>query len=691
MADVTGEVPESSTDDIELGVPTGAELSEGAAGRLPNVDRREANREDLLDDGESGASPYAAHARRLVVYAAKAAVVLGLLGIFAVQAPAMPPIAIALIWSALSAACSLGTVHQCVMRKLRRQIEFKEGGRAARFNNGRTLCFIVSFVVSAIGVASLMFAVATWDAVQWCLAVAAVPLLAVASHVVGNRLKEEFEPAFWASRSLLVGVGITLAALVVGALVISAIEPTPQVTSAAQAFKEAPQPFDGSPSALMSEAGRLIALVDGLSSFGLSQAAVVNLALYRVVHGVLMLASFGALVGIFATCLLDPAELKRVFLPLEAAKDPSRPQPLMCRYVAAACVAPAVLAVGFLAADHAAAYAVQTQEVTAAEAFVRDQVDLAVFVLDGQYYEYQGVQDLMSETSEKAAQLEADARAELVPLVNGFFDGCLGNVDAFLDWYYSLLGDYEQLAMQIAQYVAGSTDDYAVEQLTSHLEDGFDDAGLSEKWAGYQEQAAALEDDFYARMAELKFEDDVPDWLVKKSEVIEREDLLKVFAPAQSFMSREMRVVAGGTAGVATGVATKTLVSKAADKGFFKGLTKLVEKVAAKVGTRAAEAAVGSAIGGAVGAVGGSAVPVAGTAVGGAAGAVAGAAIVTGVGIGVDYGLLKVDELLNRDAYRQEIVDSIEDARAEMLATIEPADEGGENEGVASDSDSLAE
>ena len=192
-------------------------------------------------------------------------------------------------------------------------------------------------------------------------------------------------------------------------------------------------------------------------------------------------------------------------------------------------------------------------------------------------------------------------------------------------------------------------------------------------------------------MAELKFEDDVPDWLVKKSEVIEREDLLKVFAPAQSFMSREMRVVAGGTAGVATGVATKTLVSKAADKGFFKGLTKLVEKVAAKVGTRAAEAAVGSAIGGAVGAVGGSAVPVAGTAVGGAAGAVAGAAIVTGVGIGVDYGLLKVDELLNRDAYRQEIVDSIEDARAEMLATIEPADEGGENEGVASDSDSLAE
>lgn len=128
MADVTGEVPESSTDDIELGVPTGAELSEGAAGRLPNVDRREANREDLLDDGESGASPYAAHARCLVVYAAKAAVVLGLLGIFAVQAPAMPPIAIALIWSALSTACSLGTVHQCVMRKLRRQIDSKRAG-----------------------------------------------------------------------------------------------------------------------------------------------------------------------------------------------------------------------------------------------------------------------------------------------------------------------------------------------------------------------------------------------------------------------------------------------------------------------------------------------------------------------------------------------------------------------------------
>ena len=69
----------------------------------------------------------------------------------------------------------------------------------------------------------------------------------------------------------------------------------------------------------------------------------------------------------------------------------------------------------------------------------------------------------------------------------------------------------------------------------------------------------------------------------------------------------------------------------------------------------------GSAVGGAVGAVGGPVGVVAGIAAGGVA------------GVGVDYGLLKLDEFWNRETYRDEVVQTIEDARAEMLAVVQGA------------------
>ena len=51
-------------------------------------------------------------------------------------------------------------------------------------------------------------------------------------------------------------------------------------------------------------------------------------------------------------------------------------------------------------------------------------------------------------------------------------------------------------------------------------------------------------------------------------------------------------------------------------------------------------------------------------------GNVAGAAVALGVGILMDFAIIKIDELMNREAYRQEIIDTIEESRAEALAVL---------------------
>lgn len=71
--------------------------------------------------------------------------------------------------------------------------------------------------------------------------------------------------------------------------------------------------------------------------------------------------------------------------------------------------------------------------------------------------------------------------------------------------------------------------------------------------------------------------------------------------------------------------------------------------------SRAAGGVVGAAIGTAAGPVG----------------TILGAAAGTAASIGVDYALLKVDESQNRESYKEQITDAIEEERAEVLSLLE--------------------
>lgn len=646
-------------------------------------------------------------------YAIKAAAVVALLFLFSRVAAWAPGWCVAVVWAACSVLLAAGITYHAVVKKTINQAALHAGGMLGRINGGRTFRLIAAFIVSAVGVAGLLVASVGWDAWQWGLAVAAVPLFLLVYMLVDKVVGKEAALLFRASLGVRVSACITGALLLVASFALLAAQPTPEVTSATEAFLSAENPFASSPSTIMSEAGLAVSYADALSTYGLSRLGELNAFGRYCAQTLLLVSSIFGLAGLLGTCALDLRELKRVFLPLEkigteqetmAGVDRStgtaRPA-LLKAPVVAAVVVPLVLIGAFVASDSALAQMKSADELTPAENLVREAFGTTAYVLDGKYYDQQQVQTLMEETTVKTAALSENARNDLVPLVNAVFDARVANVDSYLDWYYSLGADYERLG----NLITGTIESFVADQLTESLEAGVDDSEFVSTLQGYVDQAAAINAEYEEGLANSELIG-IPEWLLTSTEAITADFLSGPIEPTQRLLDAGERfgisATVGGVGGIAAGVATSKAVggaaekaatktaekaavsvsgdaaekaagkqaAKAAEKAVTKNIgSKIVEKAAGKAFFKAIVSRIGSMLGsrGVGAAVGGAAGTLVGPGVGTAVGIAAGAAI----GVGVDYGLLMLDEAQNRESYKAEIIEAIEEERAEALAQIE--------------------
>ena len=223
-------------------------------------------------------------AARWALYAAKAALLVGVLYALGHYAGTLPPAVIAVAWAVLSAASMLGMAYHHVVRKTLKQYAYEADGRLSKLNNGRSVCLIVAFLVSAVFVASLMLEVPKWGALEWGITGAGALAYPLVFLLARRLLRGEYRPAFRASKA------VWWSTLVVGALLCAAYlatcltQPAGEFDSAAEAFDSVARPFEGSPSALMREADLLTAFGDGLVAFGISKAAETSGALYVVLR-----------------------------------------------------------------------------------------------------------------------------------------------------------------------------------------------------------------------------------------------------------------------------------------------------------------------------------------------------------------------------------------------------------------------
>ena len=646
-------------------------------------------------------------------YAIKAAAVVALLFLFSRVAAWAPGWCVAVVWAACSVLLAVGITYHAVVKKTINQAALHAGGMLGRINGGRTFRVIAAFIVSAVGVAGLLVASVGWDAWQWGLAVAAVPLFLLVNMLVDKVVGKEAALLFRASLDVRASSCITGALLFVVSFVLFAAQPTPEVTSATEAFLSAENPFASSPSTIMSEAGLAVSYADALSTYGLSRLGELNAFGRYCAQTLLLVSSIFGLAGLLGTCALDLRELKRVFLPLEkigarqekmarVSRGAGAPQPIFLKApIVAAVAAPLILVGAFVASDSALAQMKAADELTPAENLVREAFGITAYVLDNKYYDQQQVQALMEEMTVKSAALSEDARNDLIPLINEAFDVRVANVDSYLDWYYSLGADYERLG----NLITGTIESFVADQLTSSLEAGVDDSEYLSTLQSYVDQAAALKAEYEEGLANSELVG-IPEWLLTSTEAITADFLSGPIEPTQRLLDAGERfgisATVGGAGGIAAGVATSKAVGGAAEKAATKSAekaaasvagdaaekaagkqaaktaekaasksigSKIVEKASSKAFFKAIVSRIGSMIGsrGVGAAVGGAAGTLVGPGVGTAVGIAAGAAI----GVGVDYGLLMLDEAQNRESYKAEIIESIEEERAEVLAQIE--------------------
>ncbi len=617
-------------------------------------------------------------ARHWAWYAVKALGLFCLLGAVAVFGSRMHALGVALLWVLLSCISALGCAYFRVIRKESRHYLYEPGRLLARWNGGRIIAFAIAFVAAAMCVSGLFSDVFRWKALDWGIAASAAIFYPAAFFALRHFVGDQFSEAFRRASITRAAIWATIAYLCIACAIASFASPVADYPSAYAAFAAAQQEFGDSPVELLRQLGILSSLADGLANWGTSQAAGASPYLYaalKITLGVLSLAAVGSMLG---ACSISASEFRRMFADFSAASfDSSLPDSvpgkaadasaiagagiasvrlasansaLRRRYIVAAACMPVVLLAAFLGANAQLQQAHDRGELSFVENIARGAVGCAVYVLDGKTYDAQAMQAALDDASAKMSELSDEAKEALVPLVNASFDARVSNVDAYLDDYYSLPADYERLA----SLVGGNIEEFVAQRLQEKLDAGIDDSELSAKLAEYDEQKQVIAGQFEEAKAACEI-DGFPEWLITSKEALDQTLVDNALEPDQAILSFEQRLGVSAAAGVGVGIATKAIskkvVERAVEKQFFKNI---VSRITTVLGSRATGGVVGAAIGTAAGPVG--------TAIGIAAG--------TAASIGVDYALLKVDESQNRDSYKSQITQAIEEERSDVLSML---------------------
>ena len=247
-------------------------------------------------------------------------------------------------------------------------------------------------------------------------------------------------------------------------------------------------------------------------------------------------------------------------------------------------------------------------------------------------------------------QLAADmaygaAKEDLIKNVNKMYDDMLLNTDKYLDWYYSLSAEYGRLL----KLITGSIEEYMADKLKENLMDNISsniDFGSAEK------NIDNLQKNIDKILSENKITE--KDALYSINTNINVDDIYSL-ADIKPLLDFKERMIASTGGGLAAGAIVGTIAGKVAAKTGFKTAAKAAAKAAAG---KAASAAAGVAAG-VVSSIFTS--------------PIGGAAIGTATGVAIDKGLLKLEEAVNRDEYKNEITQSIEENRKQMLDMINKA------------------
>jgi hypothetical protein len=257
---------------------------------------------------------------------------------------------------------------------------------------------------------------------------------------------------------------------------------------------------------------------------------------------------------------------------------------------------------------------------------------------------------LSSTLDEDVGQARSHAHALAEQRIDAALDNAFGQaqkgVERYLDWYYSLAAEY----LRLGSVVIGDMDQMMSEKLQRFVVDetGFESIIESDSLALENETMLIMEGAAEAAMAQIGTK-------VRQSPCpVPSVDLTGLVNLSPDRVRATVATAAGG------GVAAKFLVAKPAAamagklaaKGTVKAAGKIFAKTAVKKGASLATTVVAGGTGTAV------------------CGPICGALAAIGTWFAVDKVVLEVDEFVNRDAMRAELLAGLTEQRAELRTQL---------------------
>ena len=363
-------------------------------------------------------------------------------------APILPVPLIPIVMVAFSAISTCGALYYTVVKRLRRQYELNAEGQLSRLNRKwmwKLVGFLLLFLASAF---FFLLEAPKWDALEWALTWAAIPIYFAVFLFAEKRLKKEFGPRFYKARAMKWSFWIVGVALCIAYAALSLLLPSADYSSLSEAYQLAPKPFEGSPSALMDEVGELSSLMDGIVSFGIARASEAYGPIAFICKFVVYASVFFGLVNQFGFCLLNMSEIKSEFqlLPAhderivwewegrsyeddsfreavlvaeedfteEGTDDPHGE--ILARYIIAVAVVLVASIAIFLGLNYGVEKMRETEDYTAIEQFVNDTIATTTFVVDGALEQYRTLEDYRNRIHE----LEDERNEGIAPLLDEY-------------------------------------------------------------------------------------------------------------------------------------------------------------------------------------------------------------------------------------------------------------------------------
>jgi hypothetical protein len=525
----------------------------------------------------------------------------------------------------------------------------------------RILAYIGWLLWSVIFAFLLLFYLGSAEKQEWVIFFAAIPVFAVMYAMFFPIAAREYKPYIAVHKSLAWSRWVTsLVMAVFFIMFVSGSSESRQYASLAEAVAMESQKLDGAThSILILETNRLLGFIEGLKRYALSNLYSLNGALYL---GVVFLGSllffYNVALGI-SSFMVPLPEYRRVLGRIQDTDQPP-PIPPLAWAITSAFTTFFIFFIYVPSTVYVDAW-LRSNPKTINEIHASQQTVIqTVEMIGNEYYKPGTAGQIEQAYLDSLSQLEASI-GKLRETTDTGFKQMADNVDDYLDWYYSLPGEYER----IVALATGVLENWMAEKLQNYLMKGNAFGPVQQSIEEVLKNNQQLRAEHLQKVEQILAENRIEPAHDSQLEIVRHASLNALKEPpAHSVivnLENRMLISGGiGTAGAITGAIAGKITAKVAGKGVIKlGAQALIKVTAGKAVSALGGAAAGAATGMAVGSI----IPGIGTAIGAAIGGIIGGIT---IGLAVEKLLLMLEEAFSRDEFKRQILEAIEEERIEF-------------------------